>query len=296
MWRLDAVFRLITARWLLCLCLLGIGADSLAQGAVWRIRHEGSQLFLGATIHLLQARHYPLPEAYDRAYAMADRVVLETDMSALKDPAFAAQMLQQLRYPQPAELATRLRQATLARLVKHLQSNGQDPSYWLQYKPAMVAMQLTQLALRDLGFTEQGVDKHYFDKAKAEGKPVVGLERPDQQLAYLVELGEGMEDRFIAYSLDEVDGLEQDMAIMLDAWQRADMALLQQRYLLPMVSLYPEVYGRLVRERNRLWLPQIEAMLNDPGRELVLVGALHLVGADGLLDALKQRGFEVTPF
>ena len=40
----------------------------------------------------------------------------------------------------------------------------------------------------------------------------------------------------------------------------------------------------------RRWLPQIEALLDDDRNYLVVVGTLHFVGPDGLLDLLKRAG------
>ena len=46
----------------------------------------------------------------------------------------------------------------------------------------------------------------------------------------------------------------------------------------------PELYDELLGARNRKWLPKIEALLDDDRDYLVVVGALHFVGRDGLLD------------
>ena len=45
--------------------------------------------------------------------------------------------------------------------------------------------------------------------------------------------------------------------------------------------------------RNNAWIPQIEAMLNTNPTEAVLVGALHLVGNEGVLQQLRDRGYKV---
>jgi uncharacterized protein YbaP (TraB family) len=59
---------------------------------------------------------------------------------------------------------------------------------------------------------------------------------------------------------------------------------------------YPELYQQVLVERNNNWLPQIEAFLKTPETELILVGALHLAGNDGLLAQLRQRGYKVESF
>jgi uncharacterized protein YbaP (TraB family) len=56
---------------------------------------------------------------------------------------------------------------------------------------------------------------------------------------------------------------------------------------------YPEVHQKLIVERNHRWLAQIEKMIAQGGNTIVVVGAAHLVGKDGVVELLKQRGYGV---
>ena len=53
------------------------------------------------------------------------------------------------------------------------------------------------------------------------------------------------------------------------------------------------MYERLLVNRNRNWLPRLDALLTRNGRAFVVVGAAHLVGPDGLLAMLKAKGYKV---
>jgi uncharacterized protein YbaP (TraB family) len=53
------------------------------------------------------------------------------------------------------------------------------------------------------------------------------------------------------------------------------------------------MYQRLLVERNRAWMPQIEALFKRPKPSFVVVGAAHLIGSDGLLQLLRARGYTV---
>ncbi|MDF2177114.1 TraB/GumN family protein [Aliiglaciecola sp. CAU 1673] len=292
----EPLFWPLIHRCIACLVLLCCSFLCVAESTLWRISKDGHELLIGGTIHLLSDAQYPLPEEFEKAYQQASRVVFETDMVAFKSPDFMQVMLSHLLYQDEGKLAARLHPDTLVRLTQSLKSKSLSPAQWLQFKPAMVSMQLTQIELKRLGFNAPGVDQHYFERATKDGKPSLALESPEQQVAYLASMGEGMEDKFILYTLDEIDGLAEEMRVMLQAWQTGDLNVLQSRYLVPMKSQYPAVYERLIMQRNHLWVPQIESMLQEPSTELVLVGALHLVGEDGLLAALKSRGYSVTPF
>ena len=57
---------------------------------------------------------------------------------------------------------------------------------------------------------------------------------------------------------------------------------------------YPDLYRPLTTERNRRWLDQVEELLDDREDYLVIVGTLHLVGKDSLIDLLENRGHKVS--
>jgi hypothetical protein len=57
---------------------------------------------------------------------------------------------------------------------------------------------------------------------------------------------------------------------------------------------FPELYRPLTEDRNRAWLEDLEELLDDRDDYLVVVGALHLVGRNSVVDLLRQRGHAVT--
>jgi uncharacterized protein YbaP (TraB family) len=57
---------------------------------------------------------------------------------------------------------------------------------------------------------------------------------------------------------------------------------------------YAEEYIRImVDERNHAWMPKLKNYLNDGGA-LVVVGAMHLSGKNGLIKLLRKSGYEVS--
>ncbi|MBU6180151.1 MAG: TraB/GumN family protein, partial [Verrucomicrobia bacterium] len=56
----------------------------------------------------------------------------------------------------------------------------------------------------------------------------------------------------------------------------------------------PELREVLLTERNRNWIPEIEKALATDRDVMFLVGAAHLVGEDGVVDLLRDKGLTVT--
>ena len=282
-------------RYLLLPLLLLFSALSTAwaAGPVWRISKGDAELYLGGTIHVLGRADYPLPAVFDQAYAKAAKLVLETDLDQVKSSEFQQRMLQGMLLPDGRTLRDLLRPKTLSAVAAFLDARDMKLEPLLQFKPAMLDLVLTMGELRRLGLDEAGVDQFFQQRANDDHKELGGLESIDVQLAVLTGMGEGNEDAMINYTLGELKRLPELIQGLKAAWRRGDNAAMARLALTPWQRDFPGVYQELLVKRNRAWLPRIEALLRTPEVEMVLVGALHLVGRDGLLQQLADRGYTV---
>ena len=57
---------------------------------------------------------------------------------------------------------------------------------------------------------------------------------------------------------------------------------------------YPEIYKKVLVNRNNNWISQISSYFDTESVEFVLVGALHLHGDDGILNLLKESGYSIS--
>ena len=284
------------------LALLVVAATSAAPtcaasaGPVWSIhRPGGGTVYLAGSVHVLDTARSRLPPAFDSAWRDAERVVMELDMDDL-DPAAAASFLAAHATIGDGEnLRTLLGAERFARVDTQARALGLSLDSVAQLEPWAVALALTQLQLVKLGLDPaQGVEQQLTERARAEGKPIAGLETIDEQLGVLDGLSSMDQARFLELTAGESDSMATELDGILTAWRRADTAALE-RLLLVEYERLPTLYGPLVTDRNRRWLPQIEALLARPDDTLVVVGTLHLVGPDGLLALLKDRGLVPTP-
>ncbi len=284
------------------LAILVVAATSAAPtcaasaGPVWSIhRPGGGTVYLAGSVHVLDTARSRLPPAFDSAWRDAERVVMELDMDDL-DPAAAASFLAAHATIGDGEnLRTLLGAERFARVDTQARALGLSLDSVAQLEPWAVALALTQLQLVKLGLDPaQGVEQQLTERARAEGKPIAGLETIDEQLGVLDGLSYMDQARFLELTAGESDSMATELDGILTAWRRADTAALE-RLLLVEYERLPTLYGPLVTDRNRRWLPQIEALLARPDDTLVVVGTLHLVGPDGLLALLKDRGLVPTP-
>ncbi|WP_392339044.1 TraB/GumN family protein [Moritella marina] len=278
---------------LLLLSGLSVVSTANATSSVWQVTDGKNSIYLGGTVHVLTTDDYPLPAEFDRAYALTDVLVLETDMAKLDSPAFQQTMLSQLTYPEGQNVSQHLSPETYKQLAAFCESRGIGMQVINHFKPSMISLMLTMVELQRLNFTGLGVDKFYNNKAVVDGKPLGKLETVEEQLAFIAGLGKGKEDELIRYSLEDIKTLPTFMVEMKTAWRDGDPQALEDIAITPLITNFPDIYESLLVQRNNNWLPQIEAMFTNQQTELVLVGALHLVGKDGLLEQLQSAGYKV---
>jgi len=279
---------------LVCLAALsGLALPANADTSVWRVSDDDSTLYLGGTVHLLRPSDYPLPEEFEQAYQQSDEIVFETDLAAMSDLATQAQMLAQLTYSDDRTLMSVLSPEAYSALEEYAASVGMPIMMMQKFKPGMVVSTLQVMEFQRMGFTPQGVDAFFNSRAIGDAKSLGALESIADQIGFLADMGAGNESEFILMSLDDLETTDEVMDQMIAAWRSGDAANLAEMFVADMRERAPELYESLLRGRNLNWLPQIETMLADANTEFVLVGAAHLVGEDGLLDLLAERGYQV---
>lgn len=279
---------------LLCLwaalLFLAAGPAAYADSPVWKISRGDHHLFIGGTVHVLGQSDYPLPGAFETAYREASAIVFEADPQALQSPEFQQALVARTTYPPGRDLTTVLDDETVKDLEQYLSSRGIPMDNLIRFKAGMVSITLTVIELQRLGLAGTGVDAFFGLRALQDEKTVRGLETAEEQLAYIATMGAGREDALIDYTLRQIEELPQLMQAMKAAWRSGDNARMEAVAMKPLEEDFPEVHDQFVTRRNAAWLPEIEAMLQSGPVEFVLVGALHLVGDEGLLAQLKALG------
>jgi len=285
-------FRRLTC--LLAWLLLLLATPAQALSPVWMLEKNGVRVFVGGTMHILTEEDYPLPNAFETAYSQSGEIVFETDVAKMQDPAFQQYLLTEVSYQDGRKLRQLISADTYLALNSFFAERGIPMASIDNFKPGMVATLMTIVELQRLGVNGVGVDAHFNQRAASDRKALGQLETVEAQVAFIANMGAGQEDEMLSYNLLDIERLPELWQSMTQAWRRGDLAWLEQQIALPMQQDFPEVYQALLVERNNAWIPQLEAMFASPQEEFVLVGALHLVGKDGVLAKLAARGYRIT--
>jgi uncharacterized protein len=263
------------------------------RGMLWRISRDGRSSHLYASLHLGRlAWAFPGPKL--RAALDASAVLaLELD---LMDPAILREL--QAGLAQGAG-APELPPALLQRLERQREAACLPNEALAGLHPTMRAITLLMLAGRwdelDAAYGQEFVLGGF---ARARGWPVVSLETPQEQMQALVPADDAQALHQVEQAMAQLEqGVARpQMRRLAAAWEAGRLDELE-RYADWCDCANDEAdraaLARLLDGRNPALAERI-AELHAAGKPVfAAVGALHMVGAQGLPRLLAARGFKV---
>jgi len=260
---------------------------------IWRASRGQSVVYLVGSVHLLSKDYYPLSPALDKAFKETDLLVEELHLGQMAQVESQMTILMRGMLPSGQTLDKTVSPATFALVSERVKSLGLPIEPLSRFKPWALALTLLGLEWQAAGFdADLGLDKHFYDQAVAAGKEVQGLETIEFQISQFDEMSMEEQDRMLASTLRELETEKAAVTTLANAWKAGDAPTVE-KIVLQELRKEPGMYQRLLADRNRTWMPKIEALFSRKGRSFVVVGAAHLVGPDGLLALLKAKGYAI---
>jgi uncharacterized protein len=279
------------------LVLVTVAATALAEdraGLLWKLEGENNTVWLVGSVHALREDHYPLPGAIDNAFDTSDYLVVETDVINVDPQEQQRLMVSMGMLPPGTSLRDLLSEDEYTKIRQLTEELGYRLSQLEILKPWLIGVTLTVAEMEKRGFRgDAGMEYHFLQRAGEREMPIRQLETLQFQLSLFDDLPKETQVNFLIQSLEELRDLDDELDQLIDAWRDGDLGTLES-VLLEGFEEYPELYERLVVDRNRDWLPTILEYAQGDSDYFVLVGALHLVGEDGLVRLLEAEGKEVV--
>ena len=274
--------------------------EATAAPAMWRVADADSEFILLGTFHILPPALQWRTPALDAAITDAEKVYFEVDADAPGSQSTVLGIVMTEGFlPAGETLSNILDDDDTARLKSVAKSislpfAGIDPM-----RPWNAFLTLTVQFIVDQGFDPAaGVDSVLLSETRTLGKDLIFFESLQEQLEFFTGLSSETEKQLLEVTLRDWDEQSEAFDDLYRAWAQGDVDLMDQQMNDAMRDQAPEVYDRLIVERNLAWAERLEADLKaGSGKALVAVGAGHLVGgADSLPELLKERGFEVERY
>ena len=282
------------------LCLLSLlplsacsdDSDSQGKSFIWKISSEADSIYLLGSIHVASPDIYPLDSAIEEAFELADKLVVEVDISQVDEMQTLQLIMDYGTYPPGETLQDNISADLYAQLEEQFDFGVAMLDFNI-FRPWVVVTLLEQLQLQELGYNPQyGIDLYFINQAADSGQDIIELETADFQIALLSALPDELMILVLESSVENPLTRE-DGELLFEAWEDGDAAAME---LLLFEALEEEpalapYYDVLIYARNVTMAETIEGFLADDETYFVVVGAGHLVGEDGIIDILAERGY-----
>lgn len=276
--------------WFLVLLLIS-PLLSYAKSSVWLAEQGDKKVILAGSVHLLHPSQLPIPDEYLKAFAASERIVFEIDLAEMNSMTAAAKMMQNFQL-QGTTLDKTLKPAVWQKL-KGLMQQHNVPTTLVMFDAAFMSFSLPVLIWQQQGYGD-GIDKILYDKAKQEGKTIVGLETFDQQLAALASLKEVDPNVLIEETIKSLTDPKLTISALIKQVYQGDTEAIDQQMDALRTKEMEKFYQVLLVNRNKAWISQIDGYASDKIPTMVVVGAMHLVGDESVLNMLADKGYKIS--
>jgi len=258
---------------------------------MWRVERGETTLYLLGSVHALKENAYPLPPVIDAAFDEVDVLVFEIDLGDMTAAAIKMMAAGSLEKGQTLEqVVGPQRWSEFEALIS---DSGINASLFNGMKPWMAALTVTAFELTKHGYlSTAGLDTHLSLRAEETGKEKLALETAEFQVSLFAELTPEESLAFLHYTLTDLDTIIPEMDSLYVDWRAGNVEPVEEM-LFDGFEEFPEVFKRMVTDRNRTWLPQIEELLAGERDAMVVVGSMHLVGEGGIVNLLREKGYTV---
>lgn len=278
--------------------MLGVGTASAEapKPLLWKVSDADNSLYLLGSFHMLKAEDYPLAKSTDVAFDDAEQVYFEITPDEANNPALGQKMTQAAMRTDGKTLQQSVSAETWKKFEDYAAKNNLPTANFQSFEAWFVGLILTLTETQKIGMESAlGLDKHFMDRAAKSGKPGKGLETGDSQIAIFDNMTAKQQEQFLQEALGDSDKLKAEMEKLHSAWRKGDDKALFKKLTSDMRKNSPELYQIINLDRNKAWLPKLEDLLKTNTNDdiLVVVGAMHLVGNDGVVKMLKDKGYKV---
>ena len=242
---------------------------------------------------------YPLPALISDAFAGSDALVVEANILNSGLANAASLVAEQGFYKDGSTLQSNIAEDTWQALNKALAKYSFPVAFFQRQKPWLVALTMTTLELKQLGYSEDlGIDYHFLKQANSQKMRIIELESIIQQLGFFTQLSSTEQEAFLRATLKELDKGTDYLDALLNAWQAGDAERIDQliNESFKAAEAIPgaeRIYHLLISDRNHAMTQKIEDLLQQKKTYFIIIGAGHMVSEQGIVRLLKGKGYAV---
>lgn len=288
-------------RRLFILLVLFVAGSSYAandKAFAWQASSGNTTVYLMGSIHFADKSFYPLRTELEEAFLRSNYLVVELDVNKVNADDYNRLLAEKGTYKNGKTIRDVISDETWQQLSRQLEQLNVSYDAVKHYKPGMLVLTLTAMQVMQMGFDpELGIDAYFLSKAGGS-KKILELESLQQQIELFINIPDG--ELLLKESLYSMSDAETMMAEMVQYWKQGDVERMNKLLFEDALNEYPAfdaVYDSLFYQRNQGMAAKIDAMLQQESGQkqyyFVVVGAGHLIGEQGIVHTLKEKGYTV---
>ncbi len=271
---------------------VNIPTGGARNGLFWKASWAKHTVYLLGSIHIATRDLYPLPEHIEQAFRSSTTLLVEVDLNKTDQNKFQSLLTANGLYPPQDSLWNHVSPDTKRLVERFCETHSMSPLVFARLKPWLAALMTNfapaQMAKQDVTL---GIDKHFLDQA-AQGMRVEQIESAEYQFRLLATMPEADQEHNLRSALETAGQSGDDLNQLETFWLDGDAPGLDA-FLASSLRDHPEYSKRVFGDRNPRMADRAEQCLKTGERCFVVVGAGHLVGKDGVVHLLEQRGYKV---
>ena len=266
----------------------GNPGDEFGYGLLWRIDGAAAQpSYLFGTMHVEDPRVTELPvpvmEAFDQSGSLTTEALLDVGQLLMVGT--------ELLLTDGSTLEGLIGPDLYDQVGRALDTHGLIPQVASMLKPWAVAVLLSQPPAQGGMF----LDRQLYELALQRGKQVHGLETLSEQLQVFNALSIDDQIELLEQTLIHANAIPEMIEQLTRAYLDRDLALLSKlaNEQFALSGAHARLKKDLLIDRNVKMAERMLPRLSD-GNAFIAIGALHLPGDAGLLNLLREAGYDLT--
>ncbi len=262
---------------------------------------SGKKSYLLGTMHVLCGEASVSKQFITEVIKPADAVVLEIDLGEIKLGGLAnPELARRMRLPDTIALKDLFSTEEWNYIDSVMRATTEiELTKFNSLKPMAVSTFWLNMLVKDAcGKKVTGVEKLVYKAALKKKKPIIGLETATEQISILMDsISLRDQSKLLLDFAKEASKVGQKIMEADSLYSTGDVRGLIRALQGEASEVWLEVDSLrklLVDNRNKRWVKKLKPLLKENSL-LIAVGALHLVGENGLVNLLRQEGFQVYP-
>ena len=263
------------------------------KSLLWEVTGKdlSKPVYIYGTMHLLCASDAALSDNMQKIVQHADEIYFEIDMDDIGE---LLSGLKEGAMKNDTSLADLYSSDEYERIKTFFDHHGMGMELQMLNKmqPMLISALVYQAVLPCKA--ADGIELNIMKLAHQYHKEIKGLETAAFQASVLDKIPYASQAKELLYSIDSVKNTETETDEMIDLYKEQDLDKLLTFSLKTEGGTSSEIQDVMINDRNKNWIEKFPAITKDKSI-LIAVGAGHLGGKEGLLNLLKQKGYNIRP-